>query len=240
MTTALLLPPTRVTPRGTARTDARSRRPAVLLAGLALLTVTGTGAAGVVLQRDAPPAVPTQAPVGATVPVGGLELTVTRFERRADAMTGTGTAKQPMSGPAMPMNDPAGMGGTGGMAGMAGMAGMPGMAGMLEHGQERVDVSVVVRGSTGRPVRVDPDRFRLYSGGVPVELLQPTVSTLSRTALPRGSAMRGGVVLVVPEGTRPLELAYGDEPARVLLDAGPAAGGEADGTHGAAHAEDGR
>lgn len=237
MTTALLLRPTRVTPRRTARAAARSRRPAVLLAGLALLTVAGTGAAGVVLQQGSPPAVPTQAPVGATVPVGGLELTVTRFERRADAMTGTGTAKQPMSGPAMPMNDPAGMAGT---AGMAGMAGMPGMAGMLEHGQERVDVSVVVRGSAGRPVRVDPDRFRLYSGGVPVELLQPNVSTLSRTALPQGSAMRGGVVLVVPEGTRPLELAYGDEPARILLDAGPAAGGAVGGPHGAAHAEDGR
>ena len=234
MTTALL-PPTRVTPHRTARADARSRRPAVLLAGLALLTLAGTGGAAVVLQQDAPPAVPTLAAVGATVPVGGLDLTVTRFERRADAMTGTGTARQPMSGPAMPMNDPAA-----GAAGMAGMAGMPGMAGMLEHGQERVDVSVVVRGSAGRPARVDPDRFRLYSGGVPVDLLQPTVSTLSRTALPRGSAMRGGVVLVVPEGTRPLELAYGDEPARIVLDGGPAAGGEAGVTHGAAHAEDGR
>ena len=227
MTTTLRRPPP--APPVWATPPRRLARPALLLTGLALVAgVAAVGGVVAVGQLVQPPA-PQQVSVGESVALPGVEFTVTQFERRRDAVTGTGTAQQPMSGPAMPM-------GAGPSSGGAhDMASMPGMAGVLEPGQERLDVSVVVRGSGDRPTSLDPDRFRLYSAGRPVELLRSTVTTLTGTPLSRGTGMRGGVVLVVPAGTTPLELAYGDEPTRVVL--GDAAGARAvDAGHdGAAH-----
>lgn len=233
MTTTLRRPPPAPVVRTASPSPRRTSRAALLLTATTLVVAGAAVAGAVAVDRlsDGPPA-PQTVSVGESVALPGVELTVSQFARRRDATTGTGTAQQPMSGPAMPMA-------AGTPGGAHAMASMPGMAGALEQGQERLDVSLVVRGSGDRAVSLDPDRFRVYSAGRPVELLRPTVTTLTRTPLARGTAMRGGLVLVVPTGTSPLELAYGDEPARVVLEDGTTPSGPSapQPGHGATHAQ---
>ena len=233
MTTTLLRTPSAPVLPAVPSTSRRPSRAALLLTATAIVVAGAAGAGAVAVDRlgDPPPA-PQTVSVGESVALPGVELTVSQFERRRDAMTGTGTAQQPMSGPAMPMA-------TGASGGAHDMASMPGVAGALPQGQERLDVSLVVRGTGDRAASLDADRFRVYSAGRPVQLLRPTVTTLTSTPLARGTAMRGGLVLVVPTGTSPLELAYGDEPARVVLEDGAAPAAPQAG-HGATHAEGAR
>ena len=88
----------------------------------------------------------------------------------------------------------------------------------LGHGQERVEISVVVRDVGREPRRVEPHRFRLTTDGRPVAPLRPLTTTLGGAPLQPGTGMRGGLVLVVPAGTSPLELSYDGGPARIVLD----------------------
>jgi hypothetical protein len=248
MTTTLRRPGTTSTtgegPRAAAAPRPRAaaaprRRAAAVLGAVALGAVALVAGAGAVVWQQVVDPEPFSVAVGTPVPADGLVLTVEDFGRRADATMGVNTAQQPLTGPAMPMGsgqvgtggaDTTGQGSTG--AGSS-MAGMPGMAGMLEHGQERVDVAVVVGNDDDGTEVLDPSRFVLYSDGAPVDLLAPTTTTLAQTPLADGARMAGNLTFVVPVGTTPLQLGYGDEPARVLLERAADAPAPAD--HDPAH-----
>ena len=196
---------------------------AVVVTALALLTAA---VATVVTVQDAP----VRAGIGAAVPVGGLDLTVSSFDRRMDSMAGSNAAPLPTNGPGMPMS---GMGG-GAPHDDAAEGGMPSMAGMLGPGQERVVVSVSIANTTGDARQLDARAFRLFSGDQEVELLQPTASDITATAVPPGFTTNGQLTFVIAEGTTPLELRYGNETARVLLD-GSATKADGDAPHADPH-----
>ena len=198
---------------------------AVVVTALALLTAA---VATVVTVQDAP----VRAGIGTAVPVGGLELTVSSFDRRVDSMSGSNATQLPMSGPGMPTSS---MGGAAPHDDAAAEGGsMPSMAGMLEQGQERVDVSVSVSNTTGESAQLDARKFRLFSGDREVELLQPTASDIAATAVPAGFTTNGKLTFVIADGTSPLELRYADETGRILLD-GSAAEADGDAPHGDPH-----
>lgn len=194
---------------------------AVVVTALALLT----GAAFAVFTvRSAP----LTAGVGTSVPVAGLELTVVDFSRRIDAVAGVNAEKMPLSGPAMPMGSMGGMRADEAEPAADGaMPAMPGMAGMLVKGQERVDVSVAVRNGQDEAVKLEAQRFELFSNGEAVPLLQPTASDLTAPSVPPGFTTSGMLTFVIPEGTAPLELRYGGETSRVVLDTSAGSAGDA-------------
>ena len=132
--------------------------------------------------------------------VGGLEVEVTAFSRRADSMMGVNTSKKDTSGPGMSM------------------PGMGSIPGALPHGQERVDVRVEVHNRGQAEARLEADAFQLWSGGEQVPLLQPTVSELTDATLSPGSRMVGTLTFVVRQGTSPLALRHAAEPGSVVLD----------------------
>ncbi len=239
MTTTLSRPGRTAAPRGTVRRGAPpatgpagGRRAGAVLVAVALGAAALIGGAGLVVQQHLLDPRPFTVGVGSPVPVDGLVLTVADVGRRADATMGVNTAQQPMTGPAMPMGsgqlgttgadttgtDRTGTGAADPAASGSGMAAMPGMAGMLEHGQERVDVAVVVANDGDGAEVLDPARFVLWSDGRRVDLLAPTASTLAQVPLAEGAAMAGNLTFVVPVGTTPLQLGYADEPGRVLLE----------------------
>ena len=225
-------------PSATRRLDGSARRRrlvsvAVIAIVLALL---GGAAFAVITVRSAP----LIAGMGTSVPVAGLELTVVDFSRRIDAAAGVNTEKMPLSGPAMPMGSMNGMPGMGADDAAHSedgtMPAMPGMAGMLEKGQERVDVSVAIRNGQDDAVRLDAARFQLFSNGTAVPLLQPTASDLTAPSVPPGFTTSGMLTFVIPEGTAPLELRYGGESSRVVLDTSAGAADEgSQAPHGDAH-----
>lgn len=206
-------------PRGASR---RPRRATAVSVGLVLATVAAMAVGGAAAWRVREGQnQPIQAAVGETVGVSGLDLTIEEFSRRRDAVAGSNTKKLPLSGPAMPMNSMSASAGTG-ADGQTGMGSMPGMAGMLEDGQERVDVSVLVRNSDDEAHELDVEDFALLSNGRRVELLQETTSDMSQATIPPGSALASTITYVIPDGTAPLHLRYGDEPVEVVLDASTA------------------
>lgn len=247
MTTTLSRPATTAVAPGTVRPGAAPRsRPAggrragAVLATVVLGAAVVVGGAGAVVWQELADPEPFSVGLGTPVPADGLVLVVEDVGRRADATMGVNTAQEPMTGPAMPMGSgqlgAAGADTTGqGAAAAAGssMAAMPGMAGMLEHGQERVDVAVVVANDDGSAEVLDPARFVLWSHGRRVDLLAPTTSTLAQVPLAEGSEMAGNLTFVVPVGTTPLELGYAGEPGRVLLE--PAGSAPAPADHGPSH-----
>lgn len=202
--------------------------------GLAVMLTIGGGAAA--WSEVTGPQQPTTVGLEDRTSMGGLEVVVSRFERRADAVAGVNTSKQPMSGPAMPMltpqvdtkpqpGDPApGETGGAGMAGMSGMPGMSGMAGALKEGEERIDVDLSMQNPGDEAAAsLDPTKLELLSDGRPVPLSQPTKSDVTVTTLPAGYAIAGTVNFIIPQGTAPLELRYRGETSVVVLESSTAA-----------------
>ena len=216
----------RVTTSGPRPGRTRTGAAHVILWCLALLLATAGGAA--TWSELAGPQRPTQVGLQQRTSMGGLDVAVRRFDRRADAVAGVNTAKQPMSGRAMPMltpqvNPPEPRGGVSskrpetGMAGMAG--GMSGMAGALKAGEERIDVDITMQNRGDEPAAsLDPTQFELLTQGRPVSLKQPTKSDLSVTPLPTGYAMAGTLNVIIPQGTAPLQLRYRGEGSVIVLE----------------------
>lgn len=193
-----------------------------------LLTIAGAAATWSELTG---PQRPVKVGLQTRTSMGGLEVTVLRFERRADAVAGVHAAKQPMNGPAMPMlmpqpNPPQPAASAFGKrpdTGMAGMAGMSGMAGALEEGEERIDVDITMQNRGDEAVAsLDPTQFELLSQGRLVPLRQPTKSDLTVTPLPIGFAMAGTLNFIIPQGTALLELRYRGEASAVILESATA------------------
>lgn len=210
--------PRRSQRRSAARADqaraAQRRRSTSVVVVLVVMVLVATAITAVIAVRSAP----YQVGIGQPVTYGDLQVTVVDVSRRVDAVAGVNAERMPMGGPAMPMNS-MGAGAMDHDGQDGGMARMPGMAGVLEAGQERIDlrVSIVNRRGAGEPM--DARAFGLSSLGRPVRLLQPTASDLPTTSVPPGFTLTGQLTFVVPEGTSPLELRYGDAAGRVLLDA---------------------
>lgn len=197
----------------------------VVLCCLASVLLIAAGAAA--WSEVTGPRQPAVVGLDETMSMAGLDVVVSRFERRADAVAGVNAKKQPMSGPAMPMNAPL----TGGepqasgttdkpdMPGMSGMSGMSGMAGALKEGEERIDIDISLQNSSDETLpSLDPSRLELMSDGRPVPLLQPTKSDVTVTPLSAGHAMAGTVNFIIPQGTTPLELRYRGQASIVVLE----------------------
>lgn len=178
------------------RDERRRGVTAALLGGMTLLIVAVSG-----LALWYPTVAERTASVGAQFTVDGLGMRVESFTRLADAMTGTNTAKLPMTGPAM-----------------SGM-GMGAVGGGVKEGEERVLLTLVVTNDGGKPITFTPERMVLTSNGLPVPLRGQPTSDLSEVAVPSGAAMSGRVQFVIAEGTAPLELRFKGDPTRVVLDA---------------------
>ena len=168
---------------------------AVLASVMASLVVLASVVAWSALREPADPR---------TLTVDGLDVEVTTFTRRADAMMGVNTPKQKTSGPGMSM------------------PGMGSIPGALPHGQERVDVQVEVRNVGREAAGLDTEAFQLWSGDTRVELLQPTASDLARVDVGPGSRLVGTLTFVVAQGTSPLTLRHASDDRSVVLEEGGA------------------
>lgn len=164
---------------------------AVLAAAMASLVVIASVVTWSALRSPADPG---------TLSIDGLEVEVTAFTRRVDAMMGVNTPKQRTNGPAMSMPN------------------MGSIPGALPHGQERVDLRVEVRNVGRTAAGLDADLFQLWSGSTRVELLQPTVSDLTGVDVSPGSRLVGTLTFVVAEGTSPLALRHPGDEGSVTLD----------------------
>jgi len=164
---------------------------AVLAAAMASLVVIASVVAWSALREEPDPR---------TLTLDGLDVEVTEFTRRADAMMGVNTPKKKTSGPGMSM------------------PGMGSIPGALPHGQERVDVQVEVRNVGQAETGLDAEAFELWSKDTQVKLLAPTVSNLAEATLSPGSRLVGTLTFVIAQGTSPLELRHSGDSRAVPLD----------------------